>query len=75
MLKKNKMSERKSKSRLLLRNKIDHIISIESDENLAFIAGYTSGGAPFGLTHEEFTNINNSLPPTIDNYDAINDSD
>jgi len=69
------MSERKSKKRLLLRNKIDHIISIESDENLAFIAGYTSGGAPFGLTHEEFTNINNSLPPTIDNYNAINDSD
>lgn len=26
----------------------------DSDENFAFIAGYTSGGFPFGLTHEEF---------------------
>ena len=28
-----------------------------SDENFAFIAGYTSGGVPFGLTHEEAGNI------------------
>ena len=28
-----------------------------SDENFAFIAGYTSGGVPFGLTHEEARNI------------------
>ncbi len=26
----------------------------DSDDNFAFIAGYTSGGFPFGLTHEEF---------------------
>lgn len=25
----------------------------ESDENFAFIAGYTSGGAPYGITWEE----------------------
>ena len=33
----------------------------DSDENFAFIAGYTSGGIPFGLTHnenEEFRNEN-----------------
>lgn len=29
----------------------------DSDENFAFIAGYTSGGAPYGLTHEEYENI------------------
>ena len=27
---------------------------IESDENFAFIVGYTSGGYPYGLTHEEY---------------------
>ncbi|MGF2614455.1 hypothetical protein FZC84_14185 [Rossellomorea vietnamensis] len=26
---------------------------IDSDETFAFIAGYTEGGAPFGITHEE----------------------
>jgi hypothetical protein len=26
----------------------------DSDENFSFIAGYTSGGAPYGLTWEEY---------------------
>jgi hypothetical protein len=30
---------------------------IESDENLAFIVGYTPGGLPYGLTHEEYGKI------------------
>lgn len=30
---------------------------IESDDNFGFIAGYTSGGFPYGLTHEEFDRI------------------
>ncbi len=29
----------------------------ESDENFAMIMGYTSGGAPYGLTWEEFKKI------------------
>lgn len=29
----------------------------DSDETFAFIAGYTSGGAPFGITHEEMEEI------------------
>jgi len=33
------------------------IQSSDSDENFAFIAGYTSGGFPYGITHEEFTRI------------------
>ena len=53
------MSEQKNKNRVLLCDKIDHNITIESDEHFAFIVGYTSGGAPFGLTHEEFSKINN----------------
>ncbi len=28
--------------------------AFDSDDNFAFIAGYTSAGFPFGLTHEEF---------------------
>jgi hypothetical protein len=30
------------------------ILPIESDEYLAFIAGYTSGGCAYGLTHDQF---------------------
>ncbi|MCA1761113.1 MAG: hypothetical protein LC658_15200 [Bacteroidales bacterium] len=26
----------------------------DSDDNFAFIAGYTSAGVPYGLTHEEY---------------------
>ena len=34
----------------------------DSDENFAFIAGYTNGGFPFGITHEEMDeNDNNEL--------------
>ena len=29
-------------------------LTIELDENFAYIVGYTSNGVPFGLTHEEF---------------------
>jgi hypothetical protein len=31
--------------------------SCYSDENFAFIAGYTEGGLPFGITHEEMEEI------------------
>lgn len=31
---------------------------IESDENFGFIAGYTSNGFRYGLTHEEWAEIN-----------------
>ena len=30
----------------------------ESDENFAMILGYTSGGFPYGVTHEEMGQIN-----------------
>lgn len=32
-------------------------IFFESDENFVFIADYTEGGAPFGITHEEWDEI------------------
>jgi len=31
---------------------------IESDEHFGFIVGYTSNGVPYGLTHEEWDEIN-----------------
>ena len=39
---------------------IYHGIERDSDENFAFIAGYTSGGFPYGVTWEEMEEIKNS---------------
>ena len=33
------------------------MLGFEGDENFAFIAGYTSGGLPYGITHEEMEAI------------------
>ena len=33
------------------------IAGYDSDDNFAFIVGYTSGGFPYGLTHEEYEYI------------------
>ena len=35
-------------------NPEDYKLPIESDEYFSYIAGYTSGGAAYGLTWEEF---------------------
>ncbi len=49
-----------------------HGIEADSDEHFAYIAGYTSGGAPFGVTWEEWEELEaceheehceQSLPP------------
>ena len=32
----------------------------DCDENFAFIIGYTSGGAPYGITHEEWEEMSNT---------------
>ena len=40
--------------------------SFESDENLAMIIGYTSGGFPYGVTNEEMEEINNGQK--LNNY-------
>ena len=36
---------------------LNSISEFNSDENFAFIAGYTSGGFPYGITHEEMEEI------------------
>jgi len=48
------MSKKKKK---LKKVKLEEQIEPFSDENFAFIAGYTSGGAPYGLTHEEMAEL------------------
>ena len=53
------------KQKQLRKNKkeqeLKSLTEFDSDENFAFIAGYTSGGAPYGITHEEMDKINNDI--------------
>ena len=50
------------------REKEDALMYEDSDEYFAFIVGYTEGGAPYGITHEEWKEIeknehNHSIKP------------
>jgi hypothetical protein len=47
--KKNKNQKQLRKMRREALMEVDY----DSDETFAFIAGYTEGGFPFGITHEE----------------------
>jgi methyl coenzyme M reductase gamma subunit len=55
MQKNRQMSERKNR-KLNTEIKIANV-EFESDENFAFIVGYTSGGASYGVTHEEMNEL------------------
>lgn len=35
-------------------------LAFDSDEYFAVIIGYTSGGCPYGITHEQMEEINNN---------------
>lgn len=65
-----KKSKRKKKQKVYEDN------SFESDDTFAFIAGYTSGGAPYGITWEEMEEIerkeNKEMEKTIQ---YVNDID
>lgn len=39
------------------RRQCQYVMEQDSDENFAFIAGYTSGGLPYGITWEEMEEI------------------
>ena len=58
------MSEKKNRNRKLKKEKIDEHVKLDSDENFAFIAGFTSGGAPYGLTHEEMAELGKEINKT-----------
>ena len=40
-------------------DELNALCEFESDENFSMIIGYTSGGFPYGVTHEEMKQINN----------------
>ncbi len=63
-IKKRQMSERKNRK---LKKEIKaEDVEFDSDENFALIVGYTSGGAPYGLTHEEMNEIEKENNETDD---------
>lgn len=40
-------------------DKLNALYEYEKDEYFSIILGYTSGGFPFGVTHQEMEEINN----------------
>lgn len=47
-------AKKKEEQKKLKREKLELETLIDSDETFAFIAGYTSGGAPYGITWEDW---------------------
>lgn len=41
--------------------KLTEVITIENEEDFAYIAGFTSGGCPYGITHKEMSTFNSAL--------------
>lgn len=60
-MKKNKKRNPKPKKEEII---VD--MDYSSDENFAFIVGFTSGGAPFGITHEETVEIENDKIDSVE---------
>ncbi len=48
------------RQRKLERENAALMLDYDSDETFAFIVGYTSGGAPYGITHEQMEEIESS---------------
>jgi len=56
------MSEKRNRNRLKFKNVKQETESlIESDEYIGFIAGYTSNGVPYGLSHKEMDEIKDEI--------------
>ena len=67
------MSEKKRrgpKKKFRVRKAEDIPLPIESNEYLSFIAGYTSGGAAYGLTWEEYNPNDQEKYPNPENIKA-----
>lgn len=59
------MSEKKNRFKKIKPFKLKTIdVSKDSDANFSFIAGYTSGGVPYGLTWDEYN-------PKLDDQNKI----
>ncbi|WP_316568736.1 hypothetical protein [Neobacillus sp. YIM B06451] len=53
------MGKKKKKNKMEKKTRYNDYwgLDYDSDETFAFIAGYTSGGAPYGITHKEMAEI------------------
>lgn len=54
----NSVKQHRISVKLKRENELNALSAFDSDENFAYIIGYTSGGAPYGVTHEEMDKIN-----------------
>jgi hypothetical protein len=50
-------AEAKKRKRLENADELENTLGIEQDEYFAFIVGYTPGGAPYGITWEEWEDL------------------
>lgn len=53
-LKRQRLSFKKKRE-----DKLNDLRGFDRDDNFAMIIGYTSGGFPYGITHEDMEQINN----------------
>ena len=54
------LAEARKRKRLEKAAELERMLGIEQDEYFAFIVGYTSGGAPYGITWEEWEEMDAS---------------
>lgn len=50
-------NQRKREKKKREREEQELLAYLDSDETFAYIAGYTSGGAPYGVTHEQMQEL------------------
>ena len=67
IMKAKKKQEKKAKNRAEI---VEDDLLFGSDENLAFILGFTPNGAPFGITHEEMRDLKNEQKSSAKNDDT-----
>lgn len=72
VLKKQKENKKRKAAK---KQKDNDLFGEESDETFAFIAGYTSGGAPFGVTWKEWEHEEDNLVSTKETVPNIDDND
>lgn len=70
MLSLNGMNEKRYWNKKIKKMETDMDLLIESNAYLGFIAGYTSNGVPYGLTHEEWEAVNSETE--IEKMDNVN---
>ena len=72
-----KKNTQPKKNKKLKKNVDDDCTGYSSDETFAFIAGYTEGGVPYGITWDEWGELEKKDPNSADveKDTCINDED